>query len=993
MPIPAPAPPPNWRSLWGVLAVQTQNAFNDKFAQFVLLGLAVVVLPAAESQAYPHLLALMLSLPFVLFAPVAGWFSDRFSKRTVLLGCLYAQVILLAWIAVALRGGFLELATAGFFLLAIQSTFFSPAKLGIAKELVGSTKLAVASGWMQMLAIVAIVLGSAIGGIAFKHYSHQFSTSPWTAAAFPIAVLCAASVVAIAIGHRVDATPSASPDRFAARLFLDHFAHLRDLFANRPIRLTALGIAYFWFAGAFVQLLVVQVGIEISPDKADVAAVSGLMQAWIGCGIALGSIAVAVLSSQRIELGMVPLGGGGLALSAVAASLVPAGSVSFHLSLAAIGFFGAWFLVPLNAWLQDLADPARRGRVLSASALMDAIAVLLGTGLQLALLKAGLPTAAQFALIGLLTMAATVYVAGLLPQRLLRFMVLSVFRILYRIRPIGIDRIPATGGALMVANHLSYIDSIVLSSASPREIRFVIFDHYLSVRGLSPFLRLLGVIPISKTRAKDAVRTVVAALRAGNVVCIFPEGQLTRTGCLNEIKKGFEIMVRQASTPVIPAYMDGLWGSIFTFERGRFFNKIPYRVPYHVHVTFGQPIPPDVATAPRVRQVLTALSAESLAHRTELEVTLPDSVARWLHRRPWAPAFIETAGKRTRTLTRATAYATARALGRRWHEMLPESTSHVGIFLPASSAAALVHLGVLFAGKIPVALRRPDHLPPTIGALITSPKLVSAPGALDFAAEFRAVVSPRLLLSKLAAYVRPARFARAPCPHRSPGVAIQNPDGTLTEIPALQILANAHQLRDTNLTRPRDRLVATLDPAAPEAATFTLFYPLLRSVPRIFVPQSATPQRLLEILARESATWIVGPLPPGFEPRLHSASAGGAHPYLAHPPTGAVIAVSQPDPPPPTVTAQIQNGTKPGALGCLLPGFAVTASDPDHLHLDGPALPPGGITLAAAQDDEGFLSPTTGSGSQREPQVAPHLTDGEQGSATLADPGEPESRG
>ncbi len=275
-------------------------------------------------------------------------------------------------------------------------------------------------------------------------------------------------------------------------------------------------------------------------------------------------------------------------------------------------------LVPLNAYLQDICPPEKRGRIIAGLNLLDCMAGLIAVVLQAAMAKGGVPFWVQFSVLALIAFWATSYSAKLLPQHVVRIVVLGLFKIFYRIRPMGVDRIPKEGGVLLVSNHVTYIDAFILSSACPREIRFLMFDEYYKKPWVGKFVRLFNTVPISQTRAKEAVRVAAAALEEGAVVCIFPEGQLTRTGVMNEFKRGFEMIARKANCPVLPVAMDGLWGSIFSYERNKFIFKWPYRIPYGVSVNFGEPIRPRDADAEMVRRRIESLRADAFARRQVL---------------------------------------------------------------------------------------------------------------------------------------------------------------------------------------------------------------------------------------------------------------------------------------------------------------------------------------------------------------------------------------
>ena len=272
-------------------------------------------------------------------------------------------------------------------------------------------------------------------------------------------------------------------------------------------------------------------------------------------------------------------------------------------------------------------------------------------------------------------------------------------RLLYRVTPHGLDDLPP-GGFLLLPNHLTWVDAILLQLACPRPIRFVVFDAYYNDRRLGPFLRFFGALPISDKRAKHAIRGAVNRIVAGEIVCIFPEGELSRSGTLLQIKRGYELIARQAKCPVVPVWMDRTWNSVFSFRGGRFFWKWPSRLPFPVTVAFGKAMPAREADSASVRQQLLGLGEFSYQQRPLLRGHIADACLRGLKKKPGTVAFID--GMDGSSLTRGRLLAASLALSRIIRKRVP--ATRVGIVLPAGAGGILANLAVLFAGKIPVNL-------------------------------------------------------------------------------------------------------------------------------------------------------------------------------------------------------------------------------------------------------------------------------------------------
>ena len=599
MSTPEPAGEPTkrqWLGYWSMIVQQTQNAFNDKAAQFILIPLGGAVGYAVESAA-----GIMIALPFVLFAPLAGWMSDRFSKRNVILGAAIAQVGILSLICAAVFVKNMPLALVGFFLLAAQSAFFSPAKFGINKELVGSKHLGFASGVQQMTAMLAILAGQIVAGWWYDKRYEALGSLPsmgWQAALFPLLLLACCSVPAVAMALTIPKVPAQGGAKLTGKLLVSHFKDLGELWRDVGLRRASFGVAYFWGFAAFINLWSVKVASSLTAGGAGFGTMSSMFMAAASLGMAMGFGFASFLLRKRIELGWVPLSGIAMTVCALTLAFLPPPGWPFLIGLGLVAFFAALFLAPLNAWMQDRYPSDKRGELQSAVNLQDCfagiIAVALIEGLHLLALSLGFTALEGFKMqmlvIGISCGVMTWYILRILPADFIRLICLTAVKTLYRIKVSGSDRIPKTGGVLLLPNHVTFADAFFLSAASDRTLRFVMDDTFMASKLIRFSVRLFDAVPIRRDQPLEAIRKTIEALEGGHVVVLFPEGQLTRTGGLCELERGFELIARKANCPILPLWVDGSWGSVFSFERGRFFRKIPHSVPYGLSIAIGEEI-------------------------------------------------------------------------------------------------------------------------------------------------------------------------------------------------------------------------------------------------------------------------------------------------------------------------------------------------------------------------------------------------------------------
>lgn len=640
--------PREWLGFWSMIVQQTQNAFNDKLAQFMLIALGGAVAVSVESAA-----GIMISLPFVLFAPVAGWLSDRYSKRTVLLGSALLQSVVLLWIYAAVLARNLAFGMVGFFILAVQAAFFSPAKLGINKELVGSRHLGFATSIQQMLAMLAMLAGQIVAGQWFDVRFHALGGVPaaaWPAAAGPLLVLTLTSLPALVLAWLVPRVPAQGGGPFRPRVCVSHFGALADLWRDRSMRRASFGVAFFWGFAAYLNLWTVKLAKVLTHGNEGFGSIMSLFMAAASLGMAAGFGFASWILRKRIHLGLVVPAALLMALLSVVLARVPVASAAGFLRfvdwrphalfeaarevpeaavflgvLGLLAFVSALFLAPLTAWMQDRYPAEKRGELQSAANLQDCLA-----GIVAVCVIAGLETAAelsgvapldalrpQMLLVGACCLLAAVWIVRMMPAELLRWAGVGLVRLFHRVKVVGADRVADQGGMMLLANHVTFADAFFIAAASRRPVRFVMDGAFAENRAIRWFTAVFQTVNIRREQPLEAIRTVIGALKQGDLVCFFPEGQLSRTGALSPLQRGFELIARKSGHPLVPLWCDGSWGSIASFERGCYFRKWPRREARRLVFAYGEVLDPAQATIGVVRDRLLQASAEAVAARFE----------------------------------------------------------------------------------------------------------------------------------------------------------------------------------------------------------------------------------------------------------------------------------------------------------------------------------------------------------------------------------------
>ena len=898
------------RGFYSFVVSQALGAFNDNaFKTFIALW-AVSSLGAAQSARLIAVAGALFVVPFLVFSTHAGWLADRFDKRRLIVFFKACELVLLS--AACLCLGSIPALMALLFLMGVHSAFFSPVKLAAVPELVADAELSSANGLVQATTFGGIILGTAAAGLAH-----------------PMPLLLAASVAGLAASLAIPRMPAQSVRPFELNPLPETARAFRQLRSLRGVFLATVGSAYFWFAAAIFQMNLVE--LARGPQAA-------WFQVVVALGIGGGSFLAGWLSREQVELGLVPVG----ALALVVCAFWLGTSISAA-KLFALGAAAGIFSLPLQAFIQQRSPPGERGAIIASGNLL-CFAALLGASAFFPLLQPG----TAFIVIGCMTLAVAAYILSLLPEFFIRLLMYLPAGLLYRIHVRGLENVPAEGPALLVSNHVSFIDAFLIGVANRRLVRFLMFRAYYDLPVVHWFFKAMRCIPVSdRDGAKAMLKSLQearACLQNGDLVCIFAEGEISRHGQLLRFKKGFERIVDGLDVPVVPVHLDQVWGSVFSFSGGRALFKRPRRVPYPVTVSFGKPLGRG-AGAFECRQAILELGAASFSRRLEGLGGLGRVLLRQALRHPFRLAVADSTGVR---------WTYGGLLARAWLLGGALPGERVGILLPPSAAAALVNAAAALYGKTAVNLN-----------YTLSPELVAA---CREKAKLSCLVTSRRFLEKLGWDLPGALFVEdlkakprfsLPRPKLEDAAAVIFTSGSTgtpkgVVLSQANILANVEAVSQVYELGGGDRVLGALPFFHSFGYTGTLWLPLLRGMGAVYHFNPLDAKRVGELASRFHATFLLGTptflqtylrrVEPGQFESLRVVVAGaeklrpelaqsfqekfGVRPLEGYGATelSPVAAVNIRDIDWPGVH---QTGGKPGTVGHPLPGVFMKVVDPE----------------------------------------------------------------
>jgi 1-acyl-sn-glycerol-3-phosphate acyltransferase len=604
---------------------QFLGALNDnvfKNALVILFAFGVAASPLSP-DVLVNLAGGIFVLPFFLFSATAGQLADKLEKTRIIRAVKLLEIAIMCFGAVGFWLRSVPLLLAGLFLMGLHSTLFGPVKFSILPQHLAEEELIAGNALIETGTFVAILLGTVLGGVLVAIPS----VGPAVASATTIGLAMAGWVVCRGI-------PPAAPPDPGMRIRWNPLTETRRLvgFAREihSVWLSILGVSWFWFYGALLLAQFPGLGRDLLGGDEHVVT---LLLSVFSIGVGLGCMLCERLSGDVVELGLVPIGALGLtvfaldlsyashAVAGASGGLDVAGFVAsarhwrLALDLAALGASGGLFIVPLMAFVQQRSEPLHRSRVIAANNVVNALLMVIAAGFGIALKTAGVTIPQLLIVTAVLNAAVALYIFTVVPEFLMRLIIWLLVHTVYRVEHQGLEHLPRRGPAVVVANHVSFVDALVIASASRRPIRFVMDHAIFRIPVLSFVFRTGRAIPIASRKEDPALLErayddVAAALAEGELVCIFPEGRLTSTGELQAFRPGVERILARTPVPVVPMALRGLWGSFFSRFGGAAMRRPFRRVWSPIEVVCGPALAPAEATAEALQARVSDLRGE-----------------------------------------------------------------------------------------------------------------------------------------------------------------------------------------------------------------------------------------------------------------------------------------------------------------------------------------------------------------------------------------------
>jgi len=703
------------------IAIVFLNAFVDLGHKIIIQNTVFKIYDGETQIILTAIVNALILLPFILLFSPSGYLADKYRKPIVMRISALVAIALTLIITLSYYQGWFIVSFVMTFLLAVQSAFYSPAKYGYIKELVGSERLASMNAIVQAITILAILSGIFIFSILFEsslvNKSYQ-NVSELISLIAPIGwFLVFFSVLEAIVSFKIplqekELSHFNDEKKFTAVNYIkaDYLkSNLRMLWQDQNIWLSIVGLSVFWGISQVVLAAFPALGKEVLHTDNTIL-IQGIL-ACSGFGVVIGSLIAGSKSKNYIETGFVAIGAIGLVFSVFLITQFDS-VVMMSLNIFMFGVFGGLFIVPLNAMIQFHAEEEKLGTVLAGNNWVQNIVMVSFLVVTVAVATFGISSVGLFYFISAITLLGALYTIYHLPHSLIRILIRVLFAGRYKIKVQGFDNLPGKGGVLMLGNHVSFIDFAMIQIACPRKVRFVMHKNYYENWTIKWFLDIMGVIPIASGASSEALKQINVLLKAGEIVCLFPEGAISRNGQLGDFKHGFEKTVSEVEGVILPFYIRGLWGSRFSHSSSFMKSKPVSGLRRDVIVAFGEPLAID-SKADVVKRRVFDLSISAWQKYTETLESLPLAWIRTVKNNPKYKCMADVLGGIE--LNAQKALTSSIVFSKIIKKRSPEQ--NIGLLLPTSSAGMFTNMSVMLLGKTVVNLNYTASIDALLGAI------------------------------------------------------------------------------------------------------------------------------------------------------------------------------------------------------------------------------------------------------------------------------------
>ena len=690
----------NYRSgFWALIVTQAQGAFSDNLFRWTIVYLLLGTTATATIESSGKITAvagMLFALPFFLFVGIFGAISDRYGKQRVIVALKYTEILIMAAGGLALLTQNAAFLWVTLFLMATQSAQFSPCKYAILPEALPEERLSWGNGFIQAMTMMAIIAGTGLAGPLFS-YLYPAGQLHWVSAG-----LVVLAIGGVFIARRIFRPPAANPSRIVpVNPYAGTMEYFKIFWRDSWLGLSVLAYTYFWFLAALIQNNLVPFGyVTRGLTQTQIS----YMMVAVFVGIGIGSVAAGYLSRGKVEPGLVPIGALGITTFGVLLGFDWYNLTGCIFLLFGLGFSAGFFDVPVVSMIQRRSPAHLRGGALITANMLTSFGIFMASALYWILSSYGVSPYTVFLASGIISFAVGLCICFAQPIFLLRSVIWLLSNTIYRVRVFGREHIPVSGGALLVANHTSFLDALVILASIDRRVRFIMYQGDYDVAWIKPIAKMMGAIPVSAgggpREVVQSLHRATDALKKGDLVCIFAEGQITRTGQMLPFRKGFDRVMKGVDAPIVPVHIDQVWGSVFRFDDGKFAWKWPSRVPFTVTVGYGAPMPSD-SNAYELRGAIQELGTEAHAADADKVKLLHRQFVKKARRHPFATGI---ADQRSGSFRNLKVLASSIVLARKLKPLLAQDEEIVGVLLPQSVAGALVNVALQLMGKVPVNL-------------------------------------------------------------------------------------------------------------------------------------------------------------------------------------------------------------------------------------------------------------------------------------------------